>query len=977
MTATMLLTIVGLSVAGVGAGLGLGVGLRLLRVGTAARRLLHKENGEAAEAIKTASLAARQDRRRLSRPEGTSRVTSIHGVTRTGLLRHTDGSFTKAYVVEMPSTLLADDRVVDQVRNSLARMLACIKMPNVVVQFRHAVTPDPGEIIKRHLDNQCALKHSYIPARSLHTLGIAQLHAGAETGAYQRATLSLWIRIPIKQAGDPSRARMGALAAFFPATLREIRRGGIFRFSTAVSRAWTRTNRDRIVQRLREDEEEAMDNALGIFAQIEQICKLRIRPLSREELWRAIYRGHRRNEHTSPRLADIEGADLRAHLCGEDITGKGDFLMHGNTPVAVVTMFRPPTPEITADMMRNLTANPTLVCEHTDITEFITLDQARAKEDLKHQHVDLSRAKTATTRKSSDPDAEDPDAAAASEDLKGLRKEMSGNRNALIMARTYTVVCGNPVRTRDGQRAELERIETYCRHIIGAYGNLSGADAGREHPEGLRAVYPSAIVGELNPAPTGREFKEVVASLARLVPLESVWAGSPRPHTLAATPTRHLTGWDLFDKKEISSPVGVILGGPGSGKSVLGMKMIVEMLSSIAHLRVKIMDYGESCEPMVRAFGGRHLGFDPNSPQALNVWDYEGIAERVPPSELQISFVVDDALILAQYTRADKNYKFARSLLDKGVRAVYVNEIKRNRAGRPKHEPRHAHLVDWLRAVSLDEPEADACRVQLCLALEQFTGNPFIDAPTHPDFEQDSRLDVYEIKSVENFPEGIRDSLVFRITARIIQAEGRREPDGTRTKQVIAFDEMWKYIKKFSAITEIIERYVRTGRKEGVFTLLMTQAFEDIAGTPHAPNSIGHALLSTVGIKFIGLQQSGYDEMVRSFSLTPETVAAIDSIQNEAGLYSQFVGIWGAGLGQRAEKLQIELTARELWTYTTNDDERNARVRVAYLYPHLTQDQIHAWLAIRYPEGLVNKGLKTIDERLLAGDLLNEGLLAA
>ena len=110
-------------------------------------------------------------------------------------------------------------------------------------------------------------------------------------------------------------------------------------------------------------------------------------------------------------------------------------------------------------------------------------------------------------------------------------------------------------------------------------------------------------------------------------------------------------------------------------------------------------------------------------------------------------------------------------------------------------------------------------------------------------------LDVYEMKTLENFSDRVRQSLAFRIVARVIQSEGQREPDGTRTKMLLAFDEMWEYTRNYPKIVAAIDRYARTGGKEGVLTLLATQAFKDITGTPEAPNPIGHSLMSNVGVK--------------------------------------------------------------------------------------------------------------------------------
>ena len=970
----ILYTIVGLTLGALALGFGIGLAFRLLRFGREARRALNSSvsRANAQQATETGKASEGENavfdfasRRRSSRPNGARRTTSIHGITQTGLLRHTDGGYTKAYRVEMENTLYADSLAVDRKRNAVGEMLASLRVPNVVVQFRYAVHPDRGEALHRNLKVRCQDKHTYMPARVLNTIALAHTDEMARERAYQRGTLTMWIRVPARHANDPSRARMSALVAFLPAVVREVCRRGMLNWSVAVARAWTRTNRDRLTRRTAADEQEAMQGAMQTFAGLEHMCPLRITPFSREELWEAVYLGHRRNEHAAPRLSEVEGADLREHLCGEDIRGDGEFLLHGRSPVAIVSLFRPPTPIVTADMMRFLTNNANLVCEHTTITEFITLDQERAKTDLKNQHKDLSRAEAATTRRSSDPEADDPDSHAARGDIKNLRKEMSGGRSTLISARVLTVVYADAARNRDELRVSLDQLDAHCRQVTSAYGKLSGANPGREHPEGLRALYPNAIAGELSAELTGRECKEIAGSLARLVPLEAPSVGSRRPHTVVSTPSRYLTGIDLYDRTEITSPVGVLVAGSGGGKSVLLMKMLVGMLDTIPKLRAKVCDYGGSCEPLVKAMHGRHLFFCPQHKRTINVWDYEGLQERVAPTELQLSYVVQDALILAGLTREDKDYKFAKSILFKGVRQVYQNELPRNRPGRPKHEPRLAHLVDWLRTNKEDDAEADACSTRLRIALEAFVGDPFIDAPTHPDFTQDSRLDVYELKSLESFSEIVQESLALRIVARVIQSEGKREPDGTRTKMALVFDELWQILAKYPVITDIINRYARTGRKEGVFTLLATQAFEDIAGTPLAPNKIGHALLSNVGVKFIGLQNSKFDDMAHKFDLTPATVSAIDDIRNSPGEFSQFVGIWGSGTRQRVEKFQLELTPLELWSFTSDEVERNARTRVEYLCPEWTQMQVHIWLAEYYPQGLVNKGLTEIDEDLL------------
>ncbi|MDQ3254323.1 MAG: hypothetical protein M3R15_10525, partial [Acidobacteriota bacterium] len=528
------LTVIGMACVMLAGGLGLGLGLRLLSVGRNARReassLRESAEGCGAATVKTDELI----RRRLSHPRGARRATSIHGITQSGMVRHTDGSYTKAYHVKSENTLYAEDAVVDRNYNELARMLASIKQPGIIIQFRHAVHPDPGRAIKRHLEAQTP-KDSYMPARMLHAMGVAQFEAQARERQFQEAALTCWIRIPARHVGDPSRARLGMIAAFFPALAKEVRRRGIARFFSATLSSWTATNHDRLTMRAVSNEADCSAQAKQTFAAIEHMCPLEMRPFSREELWHAVYLGHRMNEHSAPVLPSVEGADIRGYLCAEEIKGDGEFLLHGRVPAAIVSLFRPPTPKVTAAAMRLLTANPNLVCDHTTIIEFITLDQDKAKHDLKSQSKSLSLAQTATSRRSPDPDQDDPDASAARSDIKNLRSDMSGGRTSLIEARSFTVVYGDPARNKEELRRSIENLDRYCRHVTTAFGKLPGADAGREQPEALRAMYHQSLPGELDARRTGREFKEITASLVRLAPIEAPWRGSARPHTLVST----------------------------------------------------------------------------------------------------------------------------------------------------------------------------------------------------------------------------------------------------------------------------------------------------------------------------------------------------------------------------------------------------------------------------------------------------------
>lgn len=964
-------TIIGVGFSLALAGLGLGLALRLLQFKVRSSRSQGRaDQAGAPEEGLTETKREENSRRRLSRPHASRRTTTIHGVNRNGYLRHTDGGYTKAYHVEMPTTLYAEDADVDRLYNDWARMLQSVRQAGVIIQTRHDVWDDSGRAIHAHLKAQAHAKDTYMPARMLHTVGLTGTESAAREGCYQDDRLTLWVRVPLRHQDDPSRARLSRLARFLPVLVNELRRLGVRRFAEAVLVSWTRTNREQVFTRERAAEREAATTAAQIFSNLEHMCPLPLRPFTRDEMWRETFLSHRQNERDAPALSLVEGSDLRQPLCGEEISARGSFLLHGDIPVSIVSLFRPPTPLVSAGMMRVMTANPNLAFRHTSVVEYITLDQERAKAGLKDQHKDLSRAQAAVSRKSPTPLDDDPEAQAAQTDIKHLRSEIAGGRESLIEARAYVVVYGEPARNRSAFRRSIDALDERCRRVTSALGRMSGADAARESAQALRALYPQCIAGEASARATGREWKETTRSLARLAPLEAVWRGSRSPHTLVTTPSNHLIGFNLFDANEVTSPLGLLLAGSRGGKSVLLSEIITNALATVKRLRVRVVDYGNSQEPLVSVLGGRHLKFDPLERATINIWDYEGLQEGLPPPELQKWYVVQDALQLARVDAKESGTayaRFAEDILTLMVREVYHNEVPRNSGtGKPKHEPRHEHLLEMLATYEFDDAEADAVRTQLRIALETFRNDPFIDAPTSPQFAQDSPLDVYEMKSLENFSDRVRQSLAFRIVARVIQSEGHREADGTRTKMLLAFDEMWEYVRNYPKLLWAIDRYARTGGKEGVLTLLAAQAFQHITGTTEAPNPVGHSLMSNVGVKFIGAQQGDYADLVKKFKITDAVVGAIDSIKNMPGHYSEFVGVWGAGSHQQAQKFRVVLNSSlKLWTYTSNPDERNARRRVQHLRPGWHPVQVHMWLAEHYPQGLVGAGLSQIDDALL------------
>jgi len=373
-------------------------------------------------------------------------------------------------------------------------------------------------------------------------------------------------------------------------------------------------------------------------------------------------------------------------------------------------------------------------------------------------------------------------------------------------------------------------------------------------------------------------------------------------------------------------------------------RIINDVLATKANVRVRAVDYGKSLAPLVEVLHGRYLRFDQGT-RTINTWDYPGLERGEMPDDLQKTFVVADLMHLAR-----ANDTIAEDILMLLVDEVYKNQVPRNRPGRQKHEPRLSHLLDLLKVVPFKEKVARDRSELLRISLESFRDDSWIDSPTHADFLAESQLDVYEIDSLQNLPDRVRQSMAFRIAAHVMRSIGRLNADGTRSPVLLAFDEMWEVVKHYPLILDVIERAARTGGKENAVTLLASHAYEDFTGSKDVPNPIGVALAKTAGVKLIGKQVGDYTSLITETGLSPAAHACIEGIKNVPGEYAQFLGVFGSGQDKIVEMLQIDLSPSELWTFTTNPDERNARARVSALRPHWPLAVVINWLAEHYPQ---------------------------
>jgi hypothetical protein len=876
----------------------------------------------------------------LRRPAGGRRDSSIVGIFNDAL-RHKDGSLTVAYHVEKQSTMFADDGLVDAQYDDLARMLAFDKPAGTLLQFRYSTIPDGGFAIINVITAR--------PEHGTHTLAsllqasnLEFLESSAKTVPYRRSILSLWVRVPPKRR---SNSTMSAMANFSSALKDDLKSNGFARVVQRLPAIYAQTYDDSVVRRTLEEEKRNYSHAQTLWRQIENSSPLGLRRMTRQEIWEAVYFGNCQNAGSSPHLPHRPGRDLRDYLCSEKIEGELSYLMHGQYPVAIVSMFTPPNEFVTVDALRGLIGRRDFNTRHTIVTEYLFPEQRRETKRLDRRIKQVKR--TFTKR-------DNPEGAAALRSLRAVRDEVAGARESLLPTRLLVVLYGDRARNLVELRASLEKLDDQCEKMVAAIRQIPGANAEREEPEALRALYPSAIVGELSPKLTGRELTEISNSVVALTPTEDSWPGASRPHTLLSTVTGRLIGIDLFDRNQIPSPLIQIIAAPRGGKSILMAQFACDLLASLRDASVNAIDIGETLLPLVTVLGGRYIRPQPDEVRAINIWSYEALKEGEMPDDIQKALVVGDLKMLARVGEDDKT---AEDIISAVVSQVYENIVSQNAPGRPLFEPTLSHFLAQLKTYPFDSEMVRERRETLILALTNYIGHPWLDAPTHPDYEHKSSFDVFELSSLRDFPHDIKLSLAYRIAAHVARCIGRKRPDGTRAPTANLFDEMWEIKEEYPFIFKVLQHAGRKGPKENSITILATHAFEDIEDVA--------SLSKTGNVLFVGKQLGDYSKIVAHAKLSANGAGAIGHIRSAPGRFSQFLMVIGTGPDQVVELVQHELSPLMLWTLTTNADERNARNRVRVYRPTWTDMEVHGWLAEHYPRGLTAVGLCEIDETLL------------
>ncbi len=871
------------------------------------------------------------------------------------IVRYRDGSFAKAYRFEPAHTIYDDERLTEMRVEELKTLLKFEKPDKTIIQFRFATIPDDGTTLRNHLQTRNTEKSDAL-ASLLQATNLALYEEAVKSGAIKMQTATVWIRVPTKHLNDTS-----IFSRIVPSLLREITSGGFFKFLFSPIISGKNAFAQEFLIREMKAENYCRQSAQRVFQAFEANFpkELNLRELDAQEIFDEMFLSHRREHIETPKLPNQKRIDIRRYLTATEIKcDETNYVLHNGALASLVSLKTLPQGFVTADTMRYLTATRNLRFPHEIVVDLTTTEKTAAKKDLQKRidRIDGSRNTWFGFRNLK------KDAVVIKGDLENLLEQVEADNEEICQIRLNVIVYGGKPSTKNELAESIKILDDRCDECIASIRKKTGADAIREDAARQRAIYPRMLTGELSHRKTGQELVEMADSVIAFVPTETTWRGSLRPHSVFTTPSGTMFGLDLYDRALIKSPTVIVTAASGEGKSFLATMLITDIRAHRGQVKVRVMDYRYSFKPICRLFGGRHIEFNEQEPKPINIWNYPDIETGKLPTKRQLAMVLTDILILSKTPKSDAiTSAIAATVIDE----VYKMAAARNGDGRPKFQPTLGHFLDVLKSYHWSDAQK-ARADELYLKLNIYRKDPWLNAPTHPDYDTNSMFDVFELSTIATLDEKIRESVGFRISAQIMQEIGEESDAGQKTPILFICDEVREINKHFPAIQELMAEASVTGRKEGLVTILFSQAYEHFTGTPERPNITGIDLVKNSGVKIIGKQIGGFERLADDCELSKETIAAVRAINNQYGRYTQWVMVLGSGNDKIIEMAEVHASPTMLWANTNDTNEANARRLVESLRPDLPLAVIVSHLAQKYPLGLTAVGLTGLSELDLA-----------
>ena len=455
---------------------------------------------------------------------------------------------------------------------------------------------------------------------------------------------------------------------------------------------------------------------------------------------------------------------------------------------------------------------------------------------------------------------------------------------------------------------DQERLAEYTERAFSLLTSRLGAEAGRGIGHQL-PLWQAALPLGIDAAE--RRYRVRSETVGNAFPFLTHNPGMPSGFPLGFTSVGHELV--LFDPADPSLPNSLmnIVGRSGSGKTFLAQKLAMQTV--LAGGRATVIDRAGHYEQLLAVAGGSLARLGAPNPPALNLWDHEGAA-----ASDKIGFVVDAHEIMLARQPGDRLDPLVRSVLERGVRAVY-------RQSQSEAAPTERALVGWLEAEAAGAADEHRRELLLGLAarLEPFVREgryaALLDRQTSVDLE--APLLVFDL---DGLSPGLHALVMFLIAESVDRRakRGRRQEGGIDVvRELLVIDEGW-FLVRYAAAGAWIEELARRGRHWGLFLVFITQQLSDLVDDPTAAtlfNAASVQMLFRQKDQRSGEGEGGLSWLSEALGLSAEEVAQLSRLSGVRGEYTEMLLLRESKDAATARRgvVQVFCHPLEYWLYTS------------------------------------------------------------
>lgn len=366
---------------------------------------------------------------------------------------------------------------------------------------------------------------------------------------------------------------------------------------------------------------------------------------------------------------------------------------------------------------------------------------------------------------------------------------------------------------------------------------------------------------------------------------------------------------------------GLIIGKSGSGKSFLMNLILLSYLTKDPAMVV--VEIGNSFGKMIQIMGGEYRAVTLNNPINLFGFNNNG----------------DDGTIILYKTMLEAMVaESGQSLIndEKIIIEEAISKVIEKKIETPC-------LSDFIEAVeSLDKSKApeEVQKIQqkIIRYLKRWESGIYSGFfKRENNFDAKARVIGFDLKDIEKHTELLELFMVYASSIVWYQVANYEY-------KAFIFDEAWRTLLSETG-GELMEMLVRTGRKEGAATFLISQAIKDIAESKFAT-----AIMENIHFSYLLGQAQGanLNALQTLLNLTDRDIDLITSLKTFKGLYSKTF------VRTPLSKFMAYLVPGpfEYWMATTDYDDRLAFQKA--LQENHNMVEVISMLSEKYPQGVVN-----------------------